>query len=199
MKNFKPIHLFFVLILFQPVAWAQNPTTRQEEMYLRFQQMKKQIMDEFLTDSKSFMEDVDDNLFKNFGVGADLSANQFKSKWQDDGTGRSFLITPEKNAELKIVVSDGFITIDATEKSHHGVSTSKVSLNVPEELDWKKHTITKKGNDIVVKFPYYKGISSEPVNYKMEPPVNNLKKSKPATDDEVDTMPIVPGSKYDVI
>lgn len=205
MKKIKILLLNIILICCNSAGlYAKDDKVQNDnDVYLKFQEYKKQIMDEFLSDSKSFMNDVDDNLFKSFGMGADLSGNLFKSRWQDTKSGRSFLITPEKNVELKITVSDGFISIVATEKNASLLSTSKVSLNVPEDLDWKKHTITKKGADIVVSFPYFKGSNPSHAQYKIDTrdkifKQKNVKKEKTA-DEEEETVPIIPNQNYDVI
>lgn len=182
-------------------SMAQDNTLSQEEdLYKHFQDLKKKLMDDFFSDSNGFMNGIDDNLFKSFGLGADLSGNLFKSRWQNEKDGQSFLITPKKNAELKIVVNNGFISIDASEKTTHGISSSTVSLNVPQDLDWKKHKITKNGDDIVVAFPYYPGIDADKKKSKFEPEQRQEPKTKNAIKNKEDGMiPIVPSDKYDVI
>lgn len=186
--------------LFFPLVCMNNIYAQEDDVFQKFQEMKKQMMESFFSDSKTFMDDIDNNLFKSFGLGADLSGNLFKSRWQEDKDGRSFLITPQKNAELKIVVNDGFISIDATEKTEQGMSTSKVSLNVPEDLDWKKHNIAKKGEDIVVSFPYIAG-ANQGFNQSGKPLKINIDQSKPKKlkSEDDDTVPIVPNQNFDVI
>lgn len=185
MKTFKKIiYYIFFFLGFSQVTWAQsNSDTRNQEIYKRFQEMRNRIMNDFFSESDSFMKDIDHNLFKSFGFGADLSGNLFNSRWQDEKDGKSFLITPQKNAELKIVVNNGFISIDASEKNQNGITSSKVSLNVPEGLDWKKHQIKQMGEDIVVTFPYFPGMQTP---QKMN--INNEKKVK----DSEATVPIIP-------
>ncbi len=207
MRNFSLLSLILVSCLQIPkVVCAQtgpqSPRVEDEDLLQQFQHMKQKLMDDFFSDSDSFMKDIDQNLFKSFGFGADLSGNLFQSRWQGEKDGQSFLITPKKDAELKIVVNNGFISIDASEKSHHGVSSSTISLNVPQDLDWKKHSITKKGQDIVVYFPYYPGMNSHKKKYPNSPksPKDQDKRVQPSSSAEDDGMiPIVPNDQYDVI
>jgi hypothetical protein len=195
--------LILVNSLLPLVAFPQTSKTKEEDLYEQFRELKKKLMDDFFSDSDGFMNDIDQNLFKSFGLGADLSGNLFKSRWHEEKDGQSFNITPKKNAELKIVVNDGFISIEASEKSSHGMSNSTVSLNVPPDLDWKKHSISKKGEDIVVYFPYYPGFDSQKRKEKTKsfsPHIEPENDKKPNSKNKEDGMiPIVPSNSYDVI
>ncbi len=186
----------------------------RDELVKRFQELKQKLFDEFATgkesdslmndffsNSDTLMKDIDDNLFKSFGFGADLSSNLFKSRWQDDVGGRSFLITPQKGAELNIKVEKGLISIDATEKTAQGLSSSRVSLSVDQDLDSEKYKITKKGSDIQIFFPYGKNALSIEKSSTPPPPAQMPKPSLPGTKKikEEDMVPIVPRDDYDVI
>lgn len=183
------------------ILLSQNNSPNSKNEYLnKIQEMKQRIMKEFFSDSSTWMNNIDDNLFRSFGLGADLSGSLFKSRWSEEKDGQVFLITPEKKSELKIVVSDGFISIDCSEKSDRGISSSKFTLSVPENLDWKQHKITKKNDDIAVFFPYYP--EAKKIKSTISSPQildNNGQKTKSLNSKDDEMIPIVPADDYDVI
>lgn len=150
---FKILSLFIIasvlLVCFPKDSFAGENEDSRSELIKRYHELKSKLFDEFTKDdtnadnmmddffsnSNKLMKDIDQNLFKSFGWGADLSSNLFKSRWRDEKDGRTFLITPQKNAEINIKVEQGMIQIDGTEKTKNGTTTSRVSLSVDDELD----------------------------------------------------------------
>lgn len=220
MSKFLNHRKFMLMLALVGMFIAQEVNANEEaesrsELIRRFQELKSKLfdefskdgdktdtmMDDFFSNSDKLMNDIDQNLFKSFGWGADFSSNIFKSRWRDEKQGRTFLITPQKDAEINIKVEDCMIHIDATEKKPNGITKSKVSLSVDSDLDCNKASkAVQKGNDIEIFFPFSRAnlnpLKSEELKQENAVP---LKKSKDVENNEKEMVPIIPREDYDVI
>jgi len=184
----------------------------QDDWSKDFGDVQKEL-EQFFKQNKNFFNDS----INRFGIQSEpfsqdhftsLNSDLFEGKWEDstdkDKKGRSFIVTPLKDVALNLSVKNGMISINSESKSSSD-KTARIkqvriqqsgyysfSMNVPEELDWAKHSISQKGKQIVLFFPYRKGIGD---GLRKEPSVkfnNHLPQ-----DEKME--PVFEGSEEDVI
>jgi hypothetical protein len=181
-----------------------------EEMVQRMNQMKKKMMEGLLKDNleDNLMDDfLNDPFFDDETIYKALQGRTQKPSfidhyWKNLKDGKILVIVPkDKEVKLDIKVENQMVKLSmekkVVEKKESQGSSSQVqsiqsfnySIGVDPQLDFGKHKISQKDNEIHIQFPYRKGGKSQ-VDFnhqkpKIQPDPKPKKKSRPLPEDVI--------------